>query len=103
MDCQEQPKKRYELYYLVTKYRMMPFQQKELARFWRDEGRIELQSCDECCNTGIVESMNGEDDIDKDICELCDNFETMETIEWYNEVGNMLKFLGLRGKKNGVL
>ncbi len=95
--------KKYELHHLVTKYRMMSESQVAFAYKWRDEGRVVLDTCYECGNTGIVETMNGEDDFDRDICEFCDNFEVIETIEWFREVGNMFKFLNIRREKNGIL
>ena len=103
MDCQEQPKKTYNLSYLVNQYRTMSDESIDFLYTFRNDNRLEFPSCDMCGGTGIVYSMNGEDDIDKDVCETCDAFEARVAIEFHQDVVNMFKWFSLRGRKNGTL
>jgi len=87
------------LHHLVWDYRESSDQTKQFIKTRLSKQPIETSHCNHCYGDGIVEFQFGEDDIDRDICELCDNYEARSAIRIADRIQNMFMYLKVKSKK----
>tara|TARA_Y100000592_G_scaffold21324_1_gene32895 strand:+ start:180 stop:461 length:282 start_codon:yes stop_codon:yes gene_type:complete len=84
---------------LVWDYRQSSDLTKQFIKTRLSRKPIETTHCNYCNGNGIIESQFGEDDIDRDVCEFCENYEARLAIKIADAIKTMFIYLSLKYKK----
>mgnify|MGYP003109386215 FL=1 len=86
---------------LVWDYRYSSPMVKEFVKIKLRRQPIETDWCNICYGEGFICFAHGPDDIDKDICDNCDNYDVRSAIKLAESIQIFFKYLELKIKKGG--